>query len=418
MESLAERPLQHYRVVELPGIAPLLFGKTFADLGADVIKIEPPEGDPARHLGPFIDGRSDPDASLFWAAYSLGKRSVTANLETEQGRALVRRLVTTADVVAEAFTPGVLDSYGLSYKRLHADNPKLVMASLTPFGQTGPYSRWRGADLVHFAMSGYLYMTGPGDGPPIKPSAPFQTFLHGSMHAVAATLLALRQRRRTGRGAHIDQAMRDTGLWMLTHTYQHWDIVRMNLRRQGASRQVGSVLRPRAVYQCKDGHIVWMFVTGHIGGPGVRALVRWMAAESMAPDWLEGIDWMRVDLFQTDPTLAARLEAAFGAFFATKTKAELLSWAIENGIMLAPVQTLVDVLDDSQLVARETWRSVDLGERAGTVRVPGPPVQLSNARWEPRGGPPGIGAHNEEVYGKELGLTPDQLAALRDANAV
>src|SRR3712207_5523356 len=200
IRSDAPRPLAAYRVVELPGAPQLAAGKAFADLGADVIKVEPPGGDPARGLPPVARAEDNSEHGLYWAAYSLGKRSVTADLETEAGRERVRRLIGTADVVIESFAPGALDGYGLGYERLRRENPGLILTSITPFGQTGPYAGRQGSDLVQLAMSGYLYMTGPRGGTPIKPSAPYQTYLHGSMQAVAATLLALRQRRRTGAG--------------------------------------------------------------------------------------------------------------------------------------------------------------------------------------------------------------------------
>ncbi|HEY8489889.1 MAG TPA: CoA transferase [Dehalococcoidia bacterium] len=416
MTDPVDRPLGAYRVVELPGPEPLLAGKTFADLGADVIKVEPPGGDPARTLPPRLEDGPGAGTGLAWAAWSLGKRSVTADLERPEGRALVRRLLATADVLLEALPPGRLAALGLDPEELRRDHPGLVITSLSPFGQDGPYAGWRGSDLVHFAMSGYLHMTGPADGPPIKPSAPYQSFLHGSMHAVAATLLALRRRRRTGEGARVDVALRDTGVWMLTHTYQHWDLARVNLRRRGSARDMGSTTRLRAVYRCKDGYVVWMFLTGHIGARGMQALVRRMADEGMAPPWLQELDWSAVDLMQ-DSELPPKLEAAFAPYFATKTKAELLAWAIQHGVMLAPAQTLREVGDDPHLAARDAWRTVTLRDGAPPVRVPGPPVRMGGARWEPRGRPPEPGQHNAALYG-ELGLTPAELAALRSAGAV
>src|SRR3990170_1062493 len=192
-----ERPLGHYRVLELPGIASLLTGKAFADLGADVIRVEPPGGDPVRRLPPLVESR--PGApGLISAASSIGRRPRHAHLEA-----------------------------------------------------------------------------GGGAAPPLKPSVPFQSYLHASMQAVAATLVALRNRERTGKGAHVDQAVRDTGIWMLAHTYQFWDLLGVNLRRLGASRDLGGVRRLRTIHPCRDGHVVWLATTGHIGGGSMRALVDW-----------------------------------------------------------------------------------------------------------------------------------------------
>ncbi|MGE3601577.1 MAG: CaiB/BaiF CoA transferase family protein, partial [Dehalococcoidia bacterium] len=402
IQSDAPRPLAAYRVVELPGAPQLPAGKAFADLGADVIKVEPPGGDPARTLPPLALGPDGSEAGLYWTAYSLGKRSVTADLETETGRDHVRRLIGTADVLIESYAPGTLDRYGLGYTRLREQNPGLILTSISPFGQTGPYANRRGSDLVQLAMSGYLYMTGPKDDTPIKPSAPYQTYLHGSMQAVAGTLLALRQRQRTGQGTHVDQAMRDTGMWMLTHTYQFWDLLGINLSRQGAQRDMGGVLRLPNVFRCADGYVVWLFQTGHIGGKNTRAMVGWMAEHGMAPGWLREQDWDTFDLITTGPEMASRLAETFGAYFLTKRKAELFEWAIGRGIMLAPVQTLRDLTEDVQLTSRKAWRTIELDGGRGSVRVPGPPIRQSDGAWEPRGTPPGEGEHNEEVFGAAL----------------
>ena len=383
MSERVDRPLAHYRVLELPGVAPLLAGKAFADLGADVIKVEPPGGDPARRLPPLVDAA--PRApGLFWAAYAIGRRFVTADLTTETGRDLVSHFAAEADVLVEASLPGEPEGIGLDIARLRRANPGLVITSLSSFGQDGPCASWRGSDLVHLAMSGYLHMTGPAHGPPLKPSVPFQSYMHASMQAVAATLIALRGRERSGRGARVDEAIRDSGVWMLAHTYQFWDVLGVNLRRLGSSRDMGGTRRLRTIFRCQDGHVVWLATTGHIGGASLHALVDWLSDEGGAPAWLRAIDWRDFDYLHQDAAMIARLEEVFAAFFATKTKAELLEWALSHRLMLAPVQTLRDVLDDAQLAARETWRELRVEGAAAPVRLPGPPVRLSGAAWEPR----------------------------------
>ncbi|GBD14841.1 Succinyl-CoA:(R)-benzylsuccinate CoA-transferase subunit BbsE [bacterium HR25] len=414
---MLERPLGAYRVIELPGPVPLFAGKLLADLGADVIKVEPPGGDEARFLPPLAPLGDGGDIGLLWVAYSLGKRSVTLDLHQEEGRHLFLRLLEGTDVLLDGFPPGELEGLGLGYERLQQANPRLVLTSISSFGQTGPYSRWRGSDLVHFALGGYLYMTGPEDGPPLKVSAPWQTLLFGGSHAVMATLLALRWRRQTGRGARVDQAIRDTVLWMLANTYQHYDLAGINVRRRGSARDLGSVVRLRAVYRCRDGYVVWMFVPGHIGGRDARALVQWMAKEGMAPDWFATVDWDDLDLLERRELLP-ELERAFADFFATKTKRELFRWAMEHRAMLAPMRTLGEVFQDEQLAEREAWRTVELGPGLPQARVPGPPVRLDGVRWEPRSRPPLPGEHNREIYVGELGLTEAELTALAERGVV
>ncbi|HLZ71582.1 MAG TPA: CoA transferase [Dehalococcoidia bacterium] len=398
MDAVADRPLGRVRVLEMPGAEGALCGRSFADLGADVIKIEPPSGDPSRRLPPF----SASGGSLYWAVYAAGKRSVALDLETERGRARLLRLVRISDVLIDTDPTGRQAALHLDYPRLCEENPALVLTSISPFGRSGPYARRKGSDLVQFAMSGYLHMTGPAGGPPLKVSAPYQTWLHGSMHAFAATLLALRQRRRTGHGADVDQALRDTGAWMLTHTYQFWDLLGVNLTRQGASRDMGGVLRLPTIWPARDGHIIWLFQTGYIGGSRMRQLVAWMAEHGMAPAFLHAIEWESFDLLGAGAAQRDQLVAAFTAFFAAKTRAELFAWALPRGVMLAPMQTLRNLADDPQLSARGAWLPLAAEQSAG-ARLPGAPVRMSAARWERRGPAPALDEHNHAVLGDLLG---------------
>ncbi len=384
---MIDRLLGALRVVELPGPATLFAGKCFADLGADVLKVEPPGGDPARLLPPIVALPSG-DVSTAWLSYDIGKRHEEVALDSEAGRARILELALSADVLLHGYTARQANALGLDAATIRAQNPRLILVAVTPFGSDGPYANNPASDLVQFAMSGYMHMTGEANGRPLRPSAPMQTYLHGSNHAFAATLLALRRRDQTGEGAFIDQSMRDTGLWMLTHTYQHWDMLGLNLKRQGQNRDMGAKKRLRSVFRCKDGFAVWMFATGHIGSRGLTALVRWMDESGMAPAWLTTIDWESTDLLAGDPDLSDRLEAAFSAFLLTRTRAELLDFAISSGLMMAPANNVSGVLEDIQLEARDSWRTIDL-PGVGATRVPGAPVRMRNIRWEPRERPPG-----------------------------
>ncbi len=399
----ASKPLAHYRVVELPGAVSLSAGKTFADLGADVIKVEPPGGDAARWLPPLAEMHEHGPSSLYWESYSFGKRSVTADLDTEEGREVVRRLVATADVVIESFAPGWLERLGLGYEALKTINPGVVLTSITPFGQTGPYSDWKGSDLVHFAMGGYLHMTGPKGGLPLKPSMPYQSWQFGCQHAVAGTMIALRQRKKTGLGAHVDEAIRDTGLWMLSNTYQFWDLLGINLQRYGAQRDIGGAVRLPNVFVCLDGYVIWLFQSGQ-RGKDTAALVDWMKEHDMAPDWVAETDWEEFDLLEVPPDVPVKLAEVFGAFFATKKKLDLLEWAVTSGVMLAPVQSLDDLLRDRQLATRQTWRGIEVEDHHGAVKIPGPPIRLGFGDWEPRGPSPAAGADNATIFA-ELGIS-------------
>ncbi|MCC7365950.1 MAG: CoA transferase [Dehalococcoidia bacterium] len=377
-------PLAGLRVLELPGVATAVTGKCFADLGADVVRVVPAGGDPLERVGPFVPVAGG-ERSAPAIAYNLGKRLATIDIATDAGRAELLAAARESAVVVHELTAAGLDECGLGELRALAEAGTVVVG-ITPFGATGPLSGWRGSDLVQFAMGGYLYMTGERDGRPLQPSAPMQTYLHGGVQAFAASLVALRRRRLTGQGSWIDLSLRDTGAWMLTHTYQHWDMQRVTLRRNGSRRDMGARRRLRVLFDAKDGHLVWMFTTGHLGAEPMRRLVTWMADDGADVSPFAGIDWAGVDILEREEDLLDRFEAAFQAFFATKTKAEMLAWASANGLMLAPVATIADVWTDPQLAAREAWCEREV-PGVGRLRLPGPPIRVEGVAWVPREGP-------------------------------
>ncbi len=408
-ESSPERPLGHLRVVALPGLPTLFMGKWLADLGADVIRLEPPGGDPDRCLGPLAPDSISQDSSLVWANYATGSRSVTADLTSADGQLAARRMIATADVLVEAFSPGTLDAMGLGVATLRDDNPALITVSISPFGQSGPLAHKLSSDLVNLAQSGYMHMTGNPDGSPLKPSAPYQSFLHSANHALLGLMMALRQVRRTGRGVDVDVAARDTGIWMLTHTYQHYDFAGVNLKRQGAARDMGTAVRIRSVFETLDGYVVWLFQTGPANAAALRSLIALMDEAGMAPAWLHDVAWEEVDLRTLDGEQRERFDFVFRSFFATQPKAKLFDWALAQRVMLAPVQTIADIMADPQLESRSSWTSLPTVSLPEGLRVPGAPVYMSGARWSPRGPAPEVGQHSLEVYRDELGMGDDQI---------
>jgi crotonobetainyl-CoA:carnitine CoA-transferase CaiB-like acyl-CoA transferase len=195
--------LSPYRVLDLTTERGLLCGQILGDLGADVIKVEPPGGSPARQLGPFYHDQPHPDRSLYWWAYNRNKRSITLNLDTDEGRTLFHRLADTAHFLLESDTPGALAQRGYGYADLAALNPALVYVSITPFGQDGPKANYADSDLVILAAGGPLTLTGDEDRPPVRLSVP-QAYSHASGQAAVAALIAHHERQRSGRGQHVD----------------------------------------------------------------------------------------------------------------------------------------------------------------------------------------------------------------------
>jgi crotonobetainyl-CoA:carnitine CoA-transferase CaiB-like acyl-CoA transferase len=332
-----------------------------ADLGADVC-VPAPAGDDA------VDERAA-DVAAYDSVFGIGKRQAPAGA-CDPG---------TADIILcgdLAEVTGLVDVD--SWIEQH---PRSIVVSVTPFGATGPFRNRPSSDLVNIAMSGYLHMTGREDGPPLKSSAPFLSWRHACNHALAGVLLAIRHRRQTGRGTHVDVAARETGLWMLTHTYQYWDMQHINLARKGSARDVGRAgASVPSVYACKDGVIVWVVLGGRLAQGSLDKLVDWMASEGMAPDWLRAVNWMTLDLSALESVEA--FVAPFAAFFRTKTADELLARAIRDGFMLAPAYQMEKLLDDPQLEARGAWA---LAVVDGTeVRVPAAPGRFDGFAWGPR----------------------------------
>ena len=412
-----EAALAPYRVLDLTTERGFLCGKILADLGADVIKIEPPGGDHSRNAGPFYKDIPDPEKSLFWFAFNTGKKDITLNLETAEGQQILRGLVKTADFLVESFDPGYLDGLGIGYASLRQSNPRLIMGSITPFGQNGPYAHWKGPDIVPWAMSCYMWMTGEPGRAPIRISCPAQAYLHASAITAAGLLLALRHRANSGEGQHVDTSAQQCPVWMLTHTYAYWDLLKVNLGRAGVFRQFGERLL-RTVWPCKDGFITFMFAGGLIGAKGQRRVVELMEKEGMAGDWLKEFNWEEWGAADSDQETIDRISEAFGEFFKTKTRAELLNEAVRSNIMLAPVNTVADLVESPQLKKREYWVEMEHPELSDTITYPGAPCKMTETPWQISGRPPLIGEHNNEVYEDGLGFSKNEMAALKRAGII
>lgn len=406
-----------YRVLDLTEGGSNMGPRLLADMGADVLRIEPPEGSPTRKLGPFLNDTAGAENSLFWRAYNFNKRGITLGLETVDGRELFTKLVKSSDMLFESFPPGYLASLGLDYEHLATVNPRLIMASITPFGQTGPYAHWQGPDLVVWAMGGYQWMCGDPDRPPVRISIGPQAFFHASVSAAVGSLMALQARYTTGRGQYIDQAAQHCPPWMLTHTYQFYEYQGVILRRAGQWREGGSgATRQRTVYLCKDGYVIYQGGGGQPGARTNRRIVELMDKEGLAPDWLKAIDWATYDMRSATQQDIDRRVEAFTAFFQTRTKAELLELAVKEGMFMAPVNTFSDMLGYGQLQDREFWaRPPDSDE---SLSYPGAPFKLDETPWRMRRHAPRIGEHNRDVYCGELGLAGNELEALRAVGAV
>ena len=397
--------LAPYRVIDMSEGGFNWCGKALADLGADVIKVEPPGGSPTRRRGPFVNDEPGPENSLFWWSFCSNKRGVVIDVESEGGRERLRGLIEGADVLVESFQPGYLDGLGLGYEALSRTHPGLVYTSITPYGQTGPYAQYKASDLTASAMGGLSYLCGDQSRPPVRISAPQCEFLAGAQGA-AGTMTALWERARSGIGQQVDVSMQVAVAWSLMNANAHPALVNENVYRGGAVRAYGN-LTTRWVYSCKDGTLSALALGGTVSAGSMHALVAWMDEEGYATKEMVERDWATQDLQQLimagpdDPAVVEFLDVQerVQRFFSTKTKQELFDRAIRDSIMLAPCQTVQDIRESPQLAAREYWHSMAPAVGRDALDFPGPYIKLSETPIEVVRRAPSVGEHNDEVFG-------------------
>jgi len=406
-------PLSPYRALDLTNEKGSFCGKILADLGMDVIKVEPPGGDPGRTIGPFYQDIPDKNKSLSFFAHNTNKRSITLNLETRDGQGIFKKVVKTADFVFESFPPGYMGKLGLDYSTLREINPRIIMASITPFGQTGPYKDWKASDIVLVAMGGLSHITGSPDRPPTRVSVD-QAWIIAGAQAAMGTMIAHYYREATGKGQHVDTSVQESVVPSALTIPQAWDLQGFIWPRAGAFLP-RSGKQVRHLWPCKDGYIAWRLFGGGLGVK-TRALVEWMDSEGQAGELTE-INWEEMDLLTVTPDEFDRWQGIFGTFFKAHSKAELCREALARGIVLFPASTPKDLLEDPQLKARNYWIEVEHPELNSTVIYPGALYKSSEFSWE-IGRAPLIGEHNNEIYEGELGFSKEELSILKHGGVI
>lgn len=411
--------LQPFRVLDLADEKGFLCGRILADLGADVIKIEPPGGDPARRLGPFYHSKPDPNHSLSWWFYNANKRGITLDINKPGGKDIFKTLVREAHFVIESFPPGYMDKLELGYNHLSRINPSIVVTSITPFGQNGPYREFQASDLTLMAMGGHVYITGDPDRPPVRISFP-QAYFHGSAEAAAATMVAHFHREKSGEGQHVDVSIQQsTPIVMLPWAIPWLELGGIVIRRTGALRGgVTAKTLMRQIWACQDGHIMFVIMGGAFGARSNLGIVEWMNGEGMADVFLQEFDWSKYDLATATQDVQNRLEASVSRFFLKHTKAELYEGAIKRGIMLYPVATVKDIVENEQLKARNFWVSIEHPELKTHITYPGAFIKIEGSFCGPVSRAPLIGEHNSEIYCKEMSLSDREIARLKQEGII
>ena len=411
--------LSPYRVLDLTDERGVLAGQMLADLGADVIQVEPPGGSTGRGVAPFFAEHSE--ESIYWAAYTRGKRGVTCNLEDARGRDLLFRLLETADFLIESSDVGRMAELGLDYDSLRERFPGLIYTSISAFGQTGPKAHYVGSDLALWAAGTPLLMSGDDDRAPIRVSQP-QAWGHAAGDAAGGSMLALHGRHKTGRGQHVDisaqvSAAQATLAQVLAHQLGAADPERYG----GGVKIRGQAIRGTA--DVADGYIVLLMGPGPAVGHFANHAVKWLVdigaleRELLDEDFVTYAD--RVATGQADPALFPRLQDVMREQVAFKTKQEMLEISIEYDLLLAPVLDIVDLGNSPQLKHRGFWQEIEHSD-GRLVTYPGPPLNIL-VDGEQQGicqrPPPDPGQHNAEVYG-ELGLSAVEIEHLRSEGVI
>lgn len=394
----------------------MLCGKILADIGVEVIKVERPGGDTSRRIGPFYHNIPDYEKSLYWFAFNTGKKGITLNLETTTGYELFIELVKSSDFVLESFPPGYMGKLGLDYKTLSQINPRIILTSITPFGQNGPYKQYKTTDIVISALSGFMFTAGDSDRPPIRISVP-QAHIHAGLHAAAATLAAHHHREKSGEGQYVDVSSVEANTYASFPSRVCWDCAGIIIKRSGNRRRLSSGPYLRTLWPCKDGYILFGLAGGPAFGGMVGQLVEWMDKENMAGE-LTNVDWCSVSMTDLSQDEINRWERTFEQFFATHTKAEIEEEANKRKIVLGKVNTTADTIDDPQLKFREFFIELEHPELGESIKYPGIPFKSTAPLGEIIRRAPLIGEHNTEIYENELGLQKNDISALKKANII
>jgi crotonobetainyl-CoA:carnitine CoA-transferase CaiB-like acyl-CoA transferase len=401
-ETTSERsgPLDGLRVVDLTEERGLYAGKVLADLGADVVLVERPEGSRARSLGPFKGDHPGIETSLYFLNFNTNKRGITLNLASPRGRDVFLRLAERSDVVVEDAPIGGMHSLGLDYPVLCEKNPGIVMASITGFGTSGPYSKYKAPDIVSMAMGGLTYVNGPPDAAPV--TAPCEQANHTvSVTAVFGILAAVLLRTKTGKGQHIELSAQQA---VETATGGVWQFGAMTNIAKRSGSQFGAV--PGRIFPCKDGYVHILSIRQN----------HWQALVEVIgkPDALKGEDWFTMEFRNANPDM---IDAFVTEFTMAHTKMEITEMCQAKGVPCAPVNDPGDLYSDPHIKHRGTFVEIE-HPVVGSFPIVRPVSVFSRTQCRIVRSAPLLGQHNREVFCGEFGMTEEEVAQLREEGVV
>ncbi|MET0501739.1 MAG: CoA transferase [Candidatus Binatia bacterium] len=395
-------PLTGYRVLDLAGPSGFHCTKLLADMGADVIKIEPPGGDEARHVPPFKGDSPHPEKSLYFLHYNTNKRSITLDVAKPDGRAILLELARKADVVIETYRPAQREELGLGYRELSAGNPGLVHASITPFGETGPWRDYKANDIAGIALGNLLYLAGEPGEPPLQPPGEI-AYGMASTYGAFGIAVALYHRLESGRGQHIVVSMHECAGHIAGYFIPNYGYSGAKPARASRKGEETDLYDP---YPTKNGY-ARIFI---IPVEQWRRLVDWMGR----PPSISGPEFEKMAFRRKNPEIVV---GAITEFCSRHTKEELYEEGQKRRIAVTPINTVGEFMNSEQVKARETFVAMD-HPVIGRYLHFGPVPRLSESPGRITRAAPLIGEHNHEGYCGDLGMSSDDLVALRSSGVI
>jgi crotonobetainyl-CoA:carnitine CoA-transferase CaiB-like acyl-CoA transferase len=393
-------PLSAVRVVEVGEMVSAPYAaKLMADLGAEVIKVEQPvTGDRARTRGPFAGGAAHPEKSGLFIYLNTNKRGITIDLAAPRGLAILEKLIGGVDVLIHNLAPAEMNRVGFEFARFRRINPKLVMTSVTPYGLSGPRRDWRAEDLTLWSDGGACYLNGArerSDLPPLKAYG-YQAGYQGGAHAAAATMGALFATVRGASGQHVEVSVHESVAAIIEMANTAWSYMGLVLTRYGAKP-----VQPLDSFECRDGWIFACCVEEH----------QWHSFVEV----MGNPAWAAEEIFDERSKRGANYDALrpmLAEWIGKQTVHDLYQRAQARRVPFAPISSLADLVNSDHLRARGFFVSVS-HPQAGTFKYPGAPYQLSHTPWEIRRPAPGLGQHNQEILGGELGMSAREIESAR-----
>jgi len=395
-------PLTGYRVLDLAGPSGFHCTKLLADMGADVIKVEPPSGDQARSVPPFKDDSPHPEKSLYFLHYNTNKRGITLDIEKPDGRAILLELARKADVLIETYRPTEREKLRLSYEEVSSGNPGLVQASITPFGDTGPWRDYKANDMAGIALGNLLYLAGEPGEPPLQPPGEI-AYGMASTYGAFGIAVALYHRLESGRGQHIVVSMHECAGHIAGYFIPNYGYSGVKPARASRKGEETDLYDP---YRTKNGY-ARIFI---IPVEQWRRLVDWMGR----PPSISGPEFEKMAYRRKNPDIVV---SAIAEFCGRHTKEQLYEEGQKRRIAVTPINTVGEFMNSAQVKARETFIDMD-HPVIGKYQQFGPVPRLSESPGRIARTAPLIGEHNKEIYCGELGMNSDDLAALRAGGVI